>query len=367
MRFPRYRSESEEENPMSITRHPYGTTVDGVAVDRYTLTNAAGMSVCIITFGGIIVRLDVPGRDGNMADVVLGYDSLEPYEQNPPYMGAIIGRFANRIANGRFVLGGKEYRLAQNSDGNHLHGGTQGFDKVVWSARELLDGDGLELRHTSPDGDEGYPGTLNVTVIYRLTDDNALRIEYEAVTDKPTILNLTNHAYFNLAGEGSGDILGHEMMINATHFTVVDAASIPTGEVRAVAGTPLDFSTPMAIGARIDSDYEQIEFGSGYDHNYVLDHAPGEEVPAARVVEPVSGRAMDVLTTEPGVQFYTGNYLELSPPGKGGKRYHRRQGFCLETQHYPDSANKPNFPSVVLNPGETFRSTTTYRFSTVWK
>ncbi len=350
---------------MSITRHPYGTTSDGISVDRYALTNAAGMSTCIITFGGIVVRLDVPDRDGNMADVTLGYDSLETYEENPPYMGAIIGRCANRIGGSRFSLGGKEYALAPNADGtNHLHGGNKGFDKAVWSAR-VLEGDGLELRHTSPDGDEGYPGTLDVTVIYRLTDDNALRIEYEAVTDKPTILNLTNHAYFNLAGEGSGDILGHEMMINAEHFTVVDAASIPTGEVRAVAGTPLDFTRPTVIGARIDSDYEQIEFGSGYDHNYVLDHGQGEEALAARVAEPVSGRVMEVLTTEPGVQFYTGNYLDLSPPGKGGKRYHRRQGFCLETQHYPDSANKPNFPSVVLNPGETFRSTTVFRFSTV--
>ena len=350
---------------MSITKHPYGTTAEGTSVDRYTLTNADGISVCIITFGGIIVRLDVPDRDGSLADVVLGYDSLETYEQNPPYMGAIIGRFANRIAGGRFILGGREYVLARNADGNHLHGGNRGFDKLVWSARELVDGDGLELRHTSPDGDEGYPGTLDVTVTYRLSDDNALRIGYEATTDKPTILNLTNHSYFNLAGEGSGDILGHEVTINATRFTAVDAASIPTGELRAVAGTPLDFAAPTPIGARIDADYDQLRFGCGYDHNYVLNPVAGQETPAARVVEPVSGRAMDVSTTEPGVQFYTGNFLEPSPLGKGGKAYERRHGFCLETQHYPDSPNKAAFPSVVLEPGEIFRSSTVFRFSTV--
>lgn len=350
---------------MRIAKHPYGITADGVAVDRYTLTNAAGMSACIITFGGIVVRLDVPDRDGNVADVVLGYDSLETYEQNPPYMGAIVGRFANRIAHGRFVLGGKQYVLAQNNDGNHLHGGTRGFDKAVWAARELVTGDGLELRHVSPAGDEGYPGTLDITVTYRLTADNALRIGYEAKTDSPTIVNLTNHSYFNLAGEGRGDILGHEMTINASHFTPVDASAIPTGELRAVAGTPLDFTTPTAIGARIDAGDEQIAFGSGYDHNYVLTPAAGQETPAARVVEPVTGRAMDVLTTEPGVQFYTGNFLEPSLPGKGGKAYDKRHGFCLETQHYPDSPNKPAFPSVVLNPDEVFRSATVFRFSTV--
>jgi aldose 1-epimerase len=350
---------------MSITKHPYGTTADGTAVDRYTLANADGLSVCIITFGGIIARLDVPDRNGRMADIVLGYDSLATYEQNPSYMGAIIGRFANRISGGRFVLEGKQHVLAQNADGNHLHGGNKGFDKVVWSARELVDGDGVELRHSSPDGDEGYPGTLNARVTYRLTDDNALRIGYEATTDKPTILNLTSHSYFNLAGAGSGDILGHELTINATCFTAVDAASIPTGELRAVAGTPLDFTVPTSIGSRIDADDEQLRFGSGYDHNYVLNPVAGQETPAARVVEPLSGRAMDVLTTEPGVQFYTGNFLDPVPLGKGGKAYGRRHGFCLETQHYPDSPNKPAFPPVVLNPGEAFRSTTVFRFSTV--
>ncbi len=323
------------------------------------------MEVAITNFGAIVVALKAPGRGGQFADVVLGFDSLDGYLKEHPYFGAIIGRYGNRIAKGRFKLNGVEYKLATNNGENHLHGGIKGFDKVVWAARDVStpQAPALELRYTSKDGEEGYPGNLDVTVIYTLTEGNELRIDYSATTDKDTVVNLTNHSYFNLAGEGNGDILGHEMMINADAFTPVDAGLIPTGELKKVEGTPFDFRKPAAIGARINADDPQIRYGKGYDHNFVLNRKGGGLELAARVAEPKSGRVMEVLTTEPGIQFYSGNFLDGSVKGKGGKAYQHRYGFCLETQHFPDSPNKPNFPSTVLKPGGKYQTTTVYRFS----
>jgi aldose 1-epimerase len=295
--------------------------------------------------------------------VVLGYDTVDGYQtKEDPYFGAIVGRYANRIANGRFTLDGKEYKLAINNAPNTLHGGAKGFDKRVWEVREATD-DHLTLHYLSPDGEEGYPGNLNVTVKYALTKHNELRIEYTATTDKDTVLNLSNHAYFNLAGPGNGDILKHELMLTADRFTPVSATLIPTGELRSVSGTPFDFRKPTAIGARINDKDQQLEYGRGYDHNFVLNNS-GKTALAARVTEPASGRVIEVVTDQPGVQFYTGNFLDGTIRGKGGKLYERRYGFCLETQHFPDSPNQPKFPSTVLQPGQTFRSTTVYRFST---
>lgn len=343
----------------------FGKTADGQQVDLYTLTNSKGMEVAITNYGGIVVSLKAPGRGGQFADVVLGFDSLDGYLQGHPYFGAIIGRYGNRIAKGRFKLNGVEYKLATNNGENHLHGGIKGFDKVVWEARDVStpQAAALELKYTSKDGEEGYPGNLAVTVVYTLTEDNELKIDYSATTDKDTVVNLTNHSYFNLAGEGNGDILGHEMMINADAFTPVDAGLIPTGELKKVEGTPFDFRKPVAIGARINADDQQIRYGKGYDHNFVLNRKGSGLELAARVVEPKSGRVMEVLTTEPGIQFYSGNFLDGSVKGKGGKAYQHRYGFCLETQHFPDSPNKPKFPSTVLKPGEKYQTTTVYRFS----
>ena len=292
---------------------------------------------------------------------MLGFDAPEGYlKNNTPYFGAVIGRYGNRIAKGRFSLNGREYRLALNNGENHLHGGIKGFDKVVWGAREVKRGPALALNYVSKDGEEGYPGNLSVSVVYTLTDNNELKIEYSATADKTTILNLTNHTYFNLAGEGS--ILNHEVMINADRFTPVDQGLIPTGELRSVKGTPMDFTQPAAIGARIEQQDEQLLLGKGYDHNFVL-NGGGAPALAARVYEPVSGRVLEVYTTEPGVQFYTGNFLDGSIKGKGGQVYQRRYGFCLETQHFPDSPNKPDFPSTVLKPGEKYATTTIFKFS----
>lgn len=352
----------QKEKP-KVTKVAFGKTADGTPVDLYTLTNDKGVRISITNYGGIIVSLFTPDRNGQACDIVLGFDRLDDYLKPHPYFGAIIGRYGNRIAKGRFTLDGVEYKLAQNNGENHLHGGLQGFDKKVWKARDYTDAEGqhLELSYLSPDGEEGYPGNLQVKVVYSLNNDNQLRIDYTATTDKPTIVNLTNHSYFNLACEG--DILGHVVRINADRFTPVDAGLIPTGELRPVQGTPFDFTVPTPIGARIEQDDEQLRFGRGYDHNFVLRSGGGTLAEAAEVYEPKTGRVLRVLTTEPGMQFYTGNFLDGTLKGKYGRVYVKRSGFCLETQHFPDSPNKPAFPSTVLRPGQTYRSTTVFEFS----
>ena len=342
------------------TSADWGKTREGTLVRIYTLTNQHGVEARITNYGGIIVSLKAPDRKGAMADVVLGFDSLDGYLNSPsPYFGALIGRYGNRIGHARFTLDGVEHKLAANNGENSLHGGKRGFNMAVWTPRELPDG-GLELTYLSKDGEEGYPGNLKTTVTYHLTDANELRIEYAATTDKDTVLNLTNHAYFNLKGAGEGDILAHTITLNADRFTPVDAGLIPTGELRPVSDTPFDFRKPVAIGARIDQNDEQLKLGKGYDHNFVV-NGSGMRL-AVRVEEPSTGRVMEVRTDQPGVQFYTGNFLDGSIKGKGGKTYGFRTGFCLETQHFPDSPNKPKFPSTVLKPGQTFRSTTVYQF-----
>ena len=350
----------------TITKAPFGKTTDGQSVDIYTLKNRRGMEARITNYGGIVVSLTAPDRDGKFADIVLGYNDLDTYRRPPfPYFGAIVGRYGNRIAKGRFTLNGVEYKLAVNNGENHLHGGIKGFDKVVWTARErkTTAGPALVLNYLSKDGEEGYPGNLQTTVVYTLTNNNELKIEYTASTDKDTVTNLTHHSYFNLAGEGNGDILNHRIMLRADHFIPTDAGSIPTGEIRNVAGTPFDFRKANTIGARINNDDEQLKFGNGYDQTWVIDGPMGTLRQAAIVYEPTSGREMEVWTTEPGVQFYTGNFLDAAIIGKSGKPYPRRSGFCLETQHYPDSPNKPNFPTTTLRRGATYHSTTIYRFS----
>lgn len=340
----------------------FGKTPEGQTVRLYTLKNKNGLEAGIIDYGGIIVALKTPDREGKFGDVVLGFDSLEGYLGKHPYFGALIGRYGNRIAKGRFTLEGKQYTLAQNNGPNSLHGGLKGFDKYIWHAEPASDGrQRLVLRHSSPDGDEGYPGMLNVAVTYTLTDEDELRIDYSATTDKATVLNLTNHTYFNLAGAGT--ILDHSLELAASRYTPVDATLIPTGKIEPVAGTPFDFTKPERIGARINADHPQIKAGGGYDHNFVLDGEAGSLRRIARVSEPVSGRVMEVITTQPGVQFYTGNFLDGTLKGKGGQVYEKRAGFCLETQHFPDSPNHSEFPSTVLEPGQEFTSTTIYKFS----
>ncbi|HXV99484.1 MAG TPA: aldose epimerase family protein, partial [Anaerolineae bacterium] len=311
----------------------------GKSVDIYTLTNQNGVSTTITNYGGIVISLNVPDKWGQLGDVVLGYDNLDDYIKANPFFGALAGRYGNRIANGKFSLNGVEYTLAQNDGPNSLHGGTKGFDKVFWEAKPLKtpDGPALELAYLSKDGEEGYPGNLLVKVVYTLTQANALRIDYTATTDQDTVINLTHHSYFNLAGAGNGDILDHEMMLNADKFTPVDETLIPTGELRAVAGTPFDFTQPTKIGLRIDQADEQLKCGLGYDHNWVLNKDDASLTLAARVSEPATGRVIEVWTTEPGIQFYSGNFLDGSNIGKGGRVYQRRSGFCLETQHFPDS------------------------------
>ncbi|MHC4157643.1 MAG: aldose epimerase family protein [Planctomycetota bacterium] len=343
---------------MSIEKKPFGKTLDGRDVDLYTLTNNNGLQAEIMTYGGIVRTLLVPDRDGNLADIVLGYDTLEEYIKDNPYFGALIGRFGNRIAKGKFTLDGVEYTLATNNDQNHLHGGDKGFDKVVWDAEELQteEGPALKLTYTSKDGEEGYPGNLTCTVVYTLTNNNELTVDYEAETDKNTVVNLTHHSYFNLAGHNSGDILGHELMLTADNFTPVDDTLIPTGEIKAVNGTPMDFTKPMVVGSRID----QVK--GGYDHNFVLNSSGGSLALAASVYEPNTGRVMEISTTEPAIQFYSGNFLDGSNKGKGAV-YNKHNGFCLETQHFPDSPNQPNFPSVVLKPGEKYTHLTVHKFS----
>lgn len=347
---------------MNISKQPYGQTADGQSVDLYTLTNAAGVELGVTNFGGIITSLRVPDRAGAMGDVVHGFDRWDGYLRGHPFFGALVGRYGNRIARGKFTLNGVEYSLALNNGPNALHGGLKGFDKVAWQANAISTdaGPGLVLRYLSRDGEEGYPGNLSVVVTYVLADPAELRISYSANTDKDTVINLTNHSYFNLAG--GGDILGHEVQLFADQFTPVDANLIPTGVLQDVSGTPFDFRTPTAIGARINDAHEQITRGGGYDHNFVVRGPMGALRPAARVTEPMTGRALEVFTTEPGVQFYTGNFLDGSLTGKRGAVYARRSGFCLETQHFPDSPNQPGFPSTVLKAGETYRSTTVFRF-----
>jgi aldose 1-epimerase len=348
----------------SVTRAEFGKTPEGETVDLYTLTNSEGMEVRAITFGGVITSIQVPDRNGKFDDVALGFDSLEGYLKNPPYFGSIIGRYGNRIARGRFTLDGKTYSLAVNNPPNHLHGGNKGFDKVVWKAESFKNPDsvGIVFTHASPDGDEGYPGTLSLRVTYTLNNENEIAFDYEATTDKATPVNLTQHTYFNLAGNGSRDILDHVLTIPASRFTPVDQTLIPTGELASVEGTPFDFRVPTAIGARIAANDTQIGYGNGYDHNFVIDRTGDELVLAARVEEPSTGRVLEVSTTEPGMQLYTGNFLDGSLTGKSGHVYQRRMGFALETQHFPDSPNQPEFPSTILKPGETYRSKTVYAF-----
>ncbi|MEX2044577.1 MAG: aldose epimerase family protein [Opitutus sp.] len=348
----------------------FGQLPAGGEATLHVLQNPGGLRAEISDYGGTLVRLLVPDRHGRLRDVVLGFDSLAGYLAHSPYFGCIIGRFGNRIAAGRFTLGGQTYQLATNNAPGgtpcHLHGGLQGFDKKIWSAEPFSSpgGQALRLSLRSPDGEEGYPGNLDVTVTYTLGADNALRLDYTATTDRPTPLNLTNHTYFNLAGEGAGDVLGHVLTLNASHYTPVNAGLIPTGEMAPVAGTPFDFRTPHTIGDRIEQANEQLRLGSGYDHNFVLDSHKNSPTPAATAIEPQSGRILEVLTTEPGVQFYTGNFLAGKFPGKNGHSYPRRGGFCLETQHFPDSPNQPHFPSAILQPEQTFRSTTVFRLGT---
>jgi aldose 1-epimerase len=342
-----------------IEKQTFGKTNNGTPVAIYTLTNSHGVEARIAAYGATVVSLKAPDRQGKLADVVLGFDDLDGYLHRNRYFGSVIGRYGNRIAKGKFSLGGREYTLARNNGENHLHGGIMGFDKVVWTARETPAG--VALSYTSKDGEEGYPGNLSVTVTYTLGEDNGLRIDYAATTDRETVLNLSNHSYFNLAGGGT--ILNHEMMINANRFTPVDQGLIPIGELRGVKGTPMDFTKPVAIGARIDQKDEQLGFGRGYDLNWVINGDPGTLRLAAQAYDPASGRVMEVETTEPGVQFYTGNFLDGSIKGKGGRSYERRSAFCLETQHFPDSPNKPTFPTTVLKPGARYTSTTVYRFS----
>jgi aldose 1-epimerase len=357
---------TEEISPNMIKKEAFGVTRDGEPIELYTLTNQRGMEVCAMTYGGTIVSLRVPDKNGQFADVALGFNNLDGYLSSNDYLGAIIGRYGNLIANAGFTLDGKEYVLAENYGSNSLHGGFKGFDKVVWHAVpvEKAGEVGLILKYTSADGEECYPGTLHVTVTYTLNENNELTISYHAATDKATPINLTNHSYFNLAGEGNGDILEHVLMLNADHFTPINQALLPTGEIASVKGTPLDFTQPTAIGARISSKYEQLVLGHGYDHNFVINRRGSGLTLAARVYEPTTGRVMEVYTTEPGVQLYTSNFMDATVTGKRGHMYKRRPAFCLETQHYPDSPNQPSFPSTILRPGETYQSTTVYRFCT---
>ena len=348
----------------------FGVMPGGGEVRSYTLRNSNGMEADVINYGGIMTRLLVPDQKGRTADVLLGFKDLGDYRRKSPYFGALVGRYGNRIANGRFSLDGTSYKLATNNDPGgipcSLHGGIKGFDKRLWKATPVAKPgrQGVRLDYTSPDGEEGYPGTLQVTVHYWLTDRNVLRMEYEARADKDTVLNLTNHNYYNLTGEGSGTINDHQLTIHGDRFTPVDEGLIPTGALQPVAGTPFDFTTPHAIGERVDAKDTQLKYGLGYDHNWVLDNQSGSMAKAAEVYEPTSGRIMEVWTTEPGLQFYGGNFLDGTLTGKSGTKYQHRTGLCLETQHFPDSPNQPSFPTTVLKAGDTYRSATEYRFKT---
>ncbi|QTP58383.1 galactose mutarotase [Billgrantia antri] len=366
-------AESPSDDAHGVEKSVFGQLPDGRQVDVYRFTNANGIEMRVINYGGIILSLKTPDVQGELDDIVLGFDALDEYlsdeyRQANPYFGALIGRYGNRIADGQFSLDGKTHTLASNDGDNHLHGGQQGFDRVLWQAEpfENDEGAGLVLRYTSEDDEEGYPGRLETEVTYTLTDTDELLVDYRATTDKATPVNLTQHSYFNLEGEGSGSILDHHLMINAEAFTPVDDTLIPTGEIRPVEGTPFDFTQPTPIGERIKQDNEQLTFGKGYDHNFVLAEqaaSPSEPVLAARVWEPDSGRLLEIATTEPAIQFYSGNFLAGDLTGKRGQAYEHRSGFALETQHYPDSPNQIDFPSTILEPGETYRTRTIYRFS----
>lgn len=349
-----------------VQKSDFGKTPEGQSVDIYTLKNSHGAEVKITNYGGIVTALKVPDRTGQLGDVVLGFDNLDAYLKGHPYFGALIGRYGNRIAKGAFKLNGVDYTLAVNNGANHLHGGLKGFDKVVWNATPLkvANGAALELTYLSKDGEEGYPGNLSVKVTYTLTNRNELKIEYSATTDKDTVVNLTHHSYFNLAAQGDGDILKHQLFMNANRFTPTDAGSIPTGELRSVRGTPFDFMRMTEIGARVNEPDQQLQFGKGYDHNFVLNGRMGTLRLGARVYEAGTGRVMEVWTTEPGMQFYTGNFLDGTLTGKNGKVYKQNYGFCLETQHYPDSPNEPRFPTTTLRKGGRYHTVTVYKFST---
>jgi aldose 1-epimerase len=341
---------------------PFGELADGTPAEIYTLRNNRGLEARVISYGAIITSLRTPDSDGQYADIVLGFDDLDGYVQRSPYFGAVVGRFANRIANGRFVLDGKTYQLPINDPPNTLHGGDRGFDKVVWDVKPRKGDDVLELSHTSPDGDQGFPGELIARVIYTLSDDNELSVEYHATTTKPTPVNLSQHSYFNLTGDARRDVLNHLITLSADRYTPIDATKIPTGELASVEGTPFDLRLPTRIGARIDVDDEQLRYGNGFDHNFVLNRTEPGLMHVGHVAEPDSGRIMEVYTTEPGVQFYSGNSLDGSIRGKGGHAYGARCAFCLETQHFPDSPNHPEFPSTILRPGEELSSRTVFAF-----
>lgn len=368
-------SPSSSALPPGIERSAFGRLPDGREVDCYRITNDNGIEMRVINYGGIIVSLKTPDMTGRMDDIVLGFDSLddylsETYRQANPYFGALIGRYGNRIANGRFTLDGETYRLPTNDGPNTLHGGDVGFNQRLWHAEPFSSsqGRGLVLTYTSPDGEQGFPGRLSTRVSYTLTHDNELAIDYRAETTRATPVNLTQHSYFNLQGEGSGSVLDHQLMINASAYTPVGETLIPTGEIADVSGTPFDFRQPTAIGARMGQKNTQLAYAKGYDHNFVLSKNPGQTdrpTLAAKVIEPHSGRVLEVATTEPGLQFYSGNFLDGSLVGKSGRPYTHRSGLALETQHFPNSPNQPNFPSTVLKPGETYHSQTVYRFSTI--
>jgi len=350
----------------TITQADFGQTTDGKPVVLYTLRNTHGAEADIMNYGGIVQKLIMPDRNGNPGDIVLGYDNLQGYLDKTPYFGALIGRYGNRIGGAQFTLNGQTYTLAKNNNGNTLHGGLKGFDKVVWTARPLMTSDGpsLILTYVSPDGEEGFPGNLEVTAVYTLTENNALKLQYTAKTDRPTVVNLTHHSYFNLAGQGSGDVLGHVVYINANQTTPVDSGLIPTGDFADVTGTPFDFRKPTTIGARINDPDRVLQKGPGYDHNWVINKPAGEFGLMARVTEPKTGRVLEVWSDQPGLQFYSGNFLDGTITGKGGAVYQIHDAFCMEPQHYPDSPNKPNFPSVELDPGQTYHATIVYKFST---
>lgn len=357
------------ESPFTVSEASFGSTPEGEAVTLYTFSNKSGMEVKIMNYGGIVTSLKVPDKNGNVEDVVLGFDNLDDYiTKKSPYFGAIVGRYGNRIAKGKFTLDGTEYNLAINNGENHLHGGLIGFDKVVWDAKtfENENGAGLELKYVSQDMEEGYPGNLSLTVIYTVKANNEIQIDYDATTDKSTVVNVTQHSYFNLTGNVKRDILDHEVTIKSDNLIPVDAGLIPTGELLPVSGTPFDFNTLTKVGERIDGDHEQLKLGGGYDHCWVLSKSSEDALEwVVKAVEPVSGRVFELATTEPGVQFYTGNFLDGTLTGKGGVVYEQRYGLCFEPEHYPDSPNQPNFPSVVLNPGEEYNTTTVWKFGVV--